>query len=597
MRTTRWKIALVSSALIGAHASAPALAAQDTEPDTLTPAAADAILYPVTLEFGTGLMDIPVAWISPKSGDVWPRPPADEHRLAASVCTDQHLREVELELHDRDALEAAFLRGALGLQQQSRVGFLRPVPRAHREGGQLEARGRGRLPEPRSVHARGAAPDRARRDGRLARRNTPYRSGLLAGLPHGAHASTAWPPRTGRWADRHLRRHARLRQRHLQRQWQPRSTITTTRARSSRGSSSAGDTRFHPGENWTMNFMVENNGWDWNAGMVVDWRGIFLGFYGTELEEGSMTPAKGAYYQVYNYTKFSLNIGFSTNVFLASQGTMLRSEVSDLQREQQQLNSEIAQHEKKIGSLENRCGRRRPAGSPRSRSGANSWTRRSRKRRRLFAGPRSACSSSKGRRSRPRRPPAARRRVNHRSRTMRTYTNPMTFTRGAAGLRGDRRLGLVPRRARRAAVVSADALLGRGADRHPGGLGGAGVGRLRALLLGTDLQQRGRVDRARGARRLQHERRVLALVLRTRRDRARDLFRQSGVGRVRAGPAAERGELPSASPAPSTGSRASPSACATWGRTITWTASRSATSSSPARRRIPGSSTRPTRST
>ena len=29
MRTTRWKIALVSSALIGAHASAPALAAQE----------------------------------------------------------------------------------------------------------------------------------------------------------------------------------------------------------------------------------------------------------------------------------------------------------------------------------------------------------------------------------------------------------------------------------------------------------------------------------------------------------------------------------------------------------------------------------------
>ena len=84
---------------------------------------------------------------------------------------------------------------------------------------------------------------------------------------------------------------------------------------------------FRPNADWTFNFMVENNGWDWNAGAVVDWKGIFLGLYGSELEEGSMSPSKGSLYQVYNYTKFNLNIGFSTNLFLASQGTVLRSQV------------------------------------------------------------------------------------------------------------------------------------------------------------------------------------------------------------------------------------------------------------------------------
>ena len=44
MRTTRWKIALVSSALIGAHASAPALAAQDTAPLAAPAATAEQIL-------------------------------------------------------------------------------------------------------------------------------------------------------------------------------------------------------------------------------------------------------------------------------------------------------------------------------------------------------------------------------------------------------------------------------------------------------------------------------------------------------------------------------------------------------------------------
>src|ERR1700712_1609657 len=71
MRTTRWKIALVSSALIGAQASAPALSAQDTAPLVAPSAAADDILYPATLDYGTGLIDIPVAWVSPHSGDIW----------------------------------------------------------------------------------------------------------------------------------------------------------------------------------------------------------------------------------------------------------------------------------------------------------------------------------------------------------------------------------------------------------------------------------------------------------------------------------------------------------------------------------------------
>ena len=87
MRTTRWKIALVSSALIGAHASAPALAAQDTASYTSPAAPADAILYPATLIFGTGLIDIPVAWVSPNSGDLWVTASGKIVNYCGPVCT------------------------------------------------------------------------------------------------------------------------------------------------------------------------------------------------------------------------------------------------------------------------------------------------------------------------------------------------------------------------------------------------------------------------------------------------------------------------------------------------------------------------------
>ena len=87
MRTTRWKIALVSSALIGAHASAPALAAQELSSDTTVTAPTDAILYPSTLDYGTGLIDDPVAWISPNSGDIWVTASGKIVSYCATPCT------------------------------------------------------------------------------------------------------------------------------------------------------------------------------------------------------------------------------------------------------------------------------------------------------------------------------------------------------------------------------------------------------------------------------------------------------------------------------------------------------------------------------
>jgi len=108
----------------------------------------------------------------------------------------------------------------------------------------------------------------------------------------------------------------------------------------------------HPSQNTRLDFLAENNGWDWNAGVVGTWRGISLGIYGTELEEGSKSPTKGTFYSVYNYTKVNLSLGYSGNLYDIGRGAMLRSRVAELQREETRLHLELAKREERITTLD-----------------------------------------------------------------------------------------------------------------------------------------------------------------------------------------------------------------------------------------------------
>lgn len=111
----------------------------------------------------------------------------------------------------------------------------------------------------------------------------------------------------------------------------------------------------HPSLNSSITLLAENDGWDWNAGLVGDWRGITLGIYGTELEEGSRDPSKcdiEGLCRVYNYAKLNVSLGYSGNIIDISRGVLLRSRISELEREQQRLRSEIASRERRITALE-----------------------------------------------------------------------------------------------------------------------------------------------------------------------------------------------------------------------------------------------------
>jgi hypothetical protein len=111
-----------------------------------------------------------------------------------------------------------------------------------------------------------------------------------------------------------------------------------------------------PTVNTSISLLAENDGWDWNAGIVGDWRGITLGIYGTELEEGSRDPSKcpqnEALCRIYNYAKMNVSLGYSGNIIDISRGVLLRTRISELEREQQRLRSEIASRERRIAALE-----------------------------------------------------------------------------------------------------------------------------------------------------------------------------------------------------------------------------------------------------
>jgi hypothetical protein len=101
-----------------------------------------------------------------------------------------------------------------------------------------------------------------------------------------------------------------------------------------------------------VTLLAENNGWDWNAGVVGSWRGLSLGVYGTELEEGGKNPSKGFLYTIYNYAKFNMSLGYSGNLHDIAHGTILRARIGELEQEQLRLRAQIAQRQHKIEDLQ-----------------------------------------------------------------------------------------------------------------------------------------------------------------------------------------------------------------------------------------------------
>ncbi len=351
MRTTRWKIALVSSALIGAQASPPALAAQDTTPLPVTSPAADAILYPSTLDFGTGLIDIPVAWVSPNSGDIWITASGKVVNYCGTVCTinfqdklntnlsiDTHWAQrfsVGLSVYSQNPNYGFFGQALVLKQQPSKawpsiaVGFRNLGPDSHEErflvGNDVFVSPTGGITDTvpafaKHFHSTPTVYAVATRE-------------IAAGSNGAASLSVGYG--SGIFHD----------DGDLGRNYNDKGTIV-------KGLFLGARYAVRPSTNTTVTILAENNGWDWNAGLVGNWRGLSLGVYGTELEEGGKNPSKGTLYTVYNYTKFNASLGYSGNLHDIVHGTILRARIGELEQEQLRLRAQITQRQHKIEELQ-----------------------------------------------------------------------------------------------------------------------------------------------------------------------------------------------------------------------------------------------------
>jgi hypothetical protein len=107
------------------------------------------------------------------------------------------------------------------------------------------------------------------------------------------------------------------------------------------------------GRNTQLAVMGENNAWDYNAGATLTYRGVQLGAYLTEIGAGSApstSAALGSY--VYNYQKVAFTVGWQSNLFALLRGDFLQSREAALMRQRNMLLAAIEEREQRIAQLE-----------------------------------------------------------------------------------------------------------------------------------------------------------------------------------------------------------------------------------------------------
>jgi len=104
--------------------------------------------------------------------------------------------------------------------------------------------------------------------------------------------------------------------------------------------------------NAALALVGENNGWDWNAGVTGTWRGLTAGLYATELDKG--TAVRASSLNLYNYRKWNIAFGYNGNLADVAGGHLLRTQISALEREEQELRTDVNRRERVIAKLQGR---------------------------------------------------------------------------------------------------------------------------------------------------------------------------------------------------------------------------------------------------
>jgi hypothetical protein len=324
MRTMRSAVGSMPRAFAGLLLLASAASAQDVPTPQRTP-------YPATIQFGTGLINIPVAWVSPRNADMW---------LNTSGKTIEHYINVDAmnwatKWNTNIAIDTHWLGrfsvGAAAYSQNPEWGFFGQVMLLREEqfGGVVPSVAVGvrnigpydhsdRLLIAHDIQLEGVEYGEARASLFDGLKSTPTLY-AVATKEFGSPAATSGSFSLG-WGNGIFSDDGGLGD-----EYNMKGTLVE-------GLFLGGRVSFHPTLNTTLTVMAENDAWDWNAGALFDWRGITLGLYGTELEEGSRDPLKCGLCRVYNYRKWNVSLGYAGNLIDISRGVILRTRVTELTR-------------------------------------------------------------------------------------------------------------------------------------------------------------------------------------------------------------------------------------------------------------------------
>ena len=111
---------------------------------------------------------------------------------------------------------------------------------------------------------------------------------------------------------------------------------------------------FAPGPNLLLSLMAENNAWDYNVGASLVYRGIRAGLYVTELGAGSADDLSTVPEDEYplNYQKVAFSLGWQSNLYALLRGEWLASRADALRQQREQLLAEIQARQMRIAALE-----------------------------------------------------------------------------------------------------------------------------------------------------------------------------------------------------------------------------------------------------
>ena len=127
-------------------------------------------------------------------------------------------------------------------------------------------------------------------------------------------------------------------------------------ASNSRGGFFYGATLDIPASNdLRFTLLAENNAWDFNIGASAAYRGLRAGVYVTELGAGSAPSTESGDLSsqgFYNYRKFAFTLGWQSNILALFQGDFLQKRADRLAREREQLLADVTARQRRVAALE-----------------------------------------------------------------------------------------------------------------------------------------------------------------------------------------------------------------------------------------------------